>query len=213
MNYHHIVFVKYFILILFYLIPNSVQGQNWSKINADFGLSDSLTHPVEIRIYQSIETTNYNSLFIIFKDADEIWRSELHEHWGKAEGFDKIKAKKSELTSKHDIEYIYTKLLSSYIFELPSEEAIHWKLEKREKIDSLGVYAKAADKKYIPLSLRTSVLDGVGYSFMAKNSNKVNYFEYSNPERYHEIYPEIDELAFVVELIDIVREGFGIWLE
>lgn len=48
---------------------------------------------------------------------------------------------------------------------------------------------------------------------MAKNSNKVNYFEYSNPERYHEIYPEIDELAFVVELIDIVREGFGIWLE
>ncbi|RMB63949.1 hypothetical protein EAX61_00785 [Dokdonia sinensis] len=201
------------ILILFYFLSFTVaNAQNWSVINADLNLSDSLTFPTEIRIYQGGGITNYNSVFRMYEDGPNNWTAEFHEHWTKIDGVMDKKIAKRNIQSKSDIEYVHLNIRRSYIYNLPSRKDIQWKLMQRGEIKKVERFKRGKTiQEYDILSKVIMPLDGTGYYFQAKSPYESNEFEFGNPERFKELYPEIDEPKYVCELIEIIRSEFGIW--
>ena len=65
-------------LVLFLSFSTFTVAQNITEINSDLKLSDSLTYKTEVRIYQGGGTTNYSSLFRMFKDESEKWTAEFY---------------------------------------------------------------------------------------------------------------------------------------
>lgn len=98
--------------------------------------------------------------------------------------------------------------------DLPSMDEIWWKLVTRgivEKVEKPTLGYKIGD-----YALRNSILlvsDGEGYTVQVKNRGKVNEFRYSNPESYLKKYPEIDELIYMCEILDLIKSEFHIWKE
>lgn len=199
------------ILILCFIGVNS---QNWSGINADLGLSDTLNNPTEVRIYEGGGITNYTSLFRMYKSEPDKWTAEFYEHWSKVDGVMDKKTNKTELTSKSDMKYVYLNLFRSFIFDLPNRSEIQWKLQERGKIEKVERRRKLGqnpEMDYEILSKQSMALDGTRYYFQAKDRHKSNDFSFGNPYFYKEKYPDIDEPNYVCELIDIIRSEFEIW--
>lgn len=198
------------LIVLLYSI--GITAQNWSVINKDLKIADTLTYPTEIRIYQGGGITNYNSLFRMYEDRSGNWTAEFYEHWSRVEGVATLETKKAILTSKSEMEYVYFNLSRSYIFDLPSRNDIQWKLAQRGEIKKVERIKRGKIiKEYEMLSKHVMPLDGTVYSFQVKSPYKVNEFEFGNPEIYRELYPEIDEPKYVCELLEIIRNEFKIW--
>lgn len=202
--------VKLSLLLL--LLPFVLSAQHKNELNADFKISDSLTYPIEIRIYQSVGITNYDSLFRMYKKGSDEWIAELYEHWSKIEGVAKLETKKTILTSKSEMEYVYLSLFRSYIFELPSQSDIRWKLQERGEIQYLDKLKRGILTQELDILFKQSMaLDGTNYSFIVQEPNKKNSFNFGDPSWCLERYPEIDEPKFVNEILEIIRDEFGIW--
>lgn len=56
-----------------------------------------------------------------------------------------------------------------------------------------------------------SIVDGYSYYIQVKYDKDFNEIHYSNPERYLELYPTIDELISVNEFLDIIKKSFNIF--
>ena len=203
------------LLLIFSIIQSlCAYSQGISKINLDLNLSDSLSNNTEIRIYQSVGPTNYTSLFRMYELEKDKWTAEFYEHWSKVDGVMEMKSTKKILTSKSEMEYVYLNLCRSYIFELPSGKDIAWKLEERGPIEKVEIYRNkdgTSKEEWMHLGTRSMQLDGTGYRFQVKNSYKSNEFYFGNPDYYVQKYPEIDEPKYVSELIEIIKNEFGIW--
>lgn len=198
-------------ILIIFLFSIGTSAQNITEINSDLKLSDSLTFDTEIRIYQGGGITNYSSLFRMFKDKSEKWTAEFHEHYSKVNGQTELRTEKQALKSENDMEFIYLNLLRSHILDLPNLREIQWKLETRGEVEKVERKHRGKTKEeYEILSKRKTIVDGEGYQFQAKGW-KFNEFEVSNPDRYLEYYPEVDELIFTCEILSIIRNEFGIW--
>ncbi len=46
---------------------------------------------------------------------------------------------------------------------------------------------------------------------MIKEEDQTNSFRFGSPYFYHKAYPEVDELQYYTELIDLLKAEFGIW--
>jgi len=183
-----------------------------TEINSDLKLSDSLTYETEVRIYQGGGITNYSSLFRMYKDKSEKWRTEFYEHYAKVDGVAELKTKKRELSTKNNLDSIYSSLIRSYILELPSDSIIDWKMVSRGTIEKIERFRKG--KKQITYELfnrKVGILDGEDFKVQVKDWNGKNEFEYSNPDKYLNYYPDIDELNYMCEILNTIRNEFGIW--
>ncbi|WP_422091713.1 hypothetical protein [Tenacibaculum ovolyticum] len=203
--------MKHFLLSISLLISLGLYSQNISKINSDLKLSDSLTYETEVRIYQGGGITNYSSLFRMYKNKSDKWTAEFYEHYAKVADKAELRTEKRNLKSENDMEFVYLNLLRSHILDLPSLTEIQWKLETRGEVEKVERKHRGKIKEeYEILSKRKTIVDGEGYQFQARGW-KSNEFEVSNPDRYLEYYPEVDELIFTCEILNIIRNEFGIW--
>lgn len=185
-----------------------------STINKNLKLPNSLTHQTEIRIYKNKGTTNYNSLFRMYKNDKNNWKFEFYEHFNAVIGQAELKTKRKQLSSKNDPKFVFQNLLRSYILVLPSLEEIRWKLIKRGKIKRTERKIRGKNSMtYETESLQEAILDGHCYTVQisSKEWNKQHAFQYDNPERYLKIYPEIDELKYMNEILQIIKSEFNIW--
>lgn len=201
------------VLILF-LFSIGASAQRVSKENSDSNLSDSLTYDTEVRIYQGVGELNQTSLFRMFKDTSGKWTAEFYASHTKVSGQFNVRVETQTLQSKNDMEFIFQNFLRSHIMDLPSMDEIWWKLVTRgivEKVEKPTVGYKIGDYALINSILLVS--DGEGYSVQVKNRGKVNEFGYSNPESYLKKYPEIDELIYMCEILDLIKSEFNIWKE
>lgn len=201
------------VLILF-LFSIGASAQKISKVNSDFNLSDSLTYDTEVRIYQGVGELNQTSLFRMFKDKSRKWTAEFYASHIKVSGQFNVLVEKQTLQSENDMEFIFQNFLRSHIMDLPSMGEIWWKLVTRgivEKVEEATVGYKIGD--YALTNTVLLVSDGEGYSVQVKNRGKVNEFGYSNPESYLKKYPEIDELIYMCEILDLIKSEFHIWKE
>lgn len=199
------------ILILF-LFSIGVSAQNISTINSKMKLSDSLTYESEVRIYRGIGELDHPSLFRMFKDKSEKWTAEFYEPYAKVAGQVGLRFEKQTLESKNDMEFIFQNFIWSYILDLPSMSEIRWKLVTRGNVEK--VKKPYHGKKIGEYALKSKVLlisDGEGFKVQVNGSNRTNEFYYSNPDSYLKEYPEIDELNYMCEILDLIRTEFHIW--
>ena len=201
--------------IIFFLIPLlslNLYSQNLSEINSDLNLPDSLTNETEIRIYQGGGITNYSSLFRMFMDKYDKWTAEFYEHYAKVDGQAKLRTEKKTLKSKSDLEFVFQNFVRSHILDLPDESEINWKLVTRGNIEKIERNFRGKKiEEYELLNKKIAILDGEGFKIQVKGWDTNNEFEYSNPDGYLKHYPEIDELIYMCEILNIIRKEFGIW--
>lgn len=194
------------------LLVFKIYAQDISAINSDLNLSDSLINETEIRVYESYGTSNYTSLFRMYKDSSEKWKIKFYEHYAEVIGASKLRTEENDLKTDKDIEFIYHNLLRSYILDLHSQETIQWKLKKRGKVEKVrNTFRGKTIEEYTLISRKTSIVDGNFYTVKVKTPYKTNNFTFSNPESYLKIYPEIDELIYMSEILSIIKNEFGIW--
>jgi hypothetical protein len=199
-------------ILIIFLFSIGISAQNITEINSDLKLSDSLTYENEVRIYQGGGITNYSSLFRMYKDNSEKWTAEFYEHYAKVDGQTELRIKKQTLKSENDMEFVFQNFIRSHIFDLPSLNEIQWKLVTRgnvEKVERIRRGKKT--KEYELLNKKIGILDGEGFKIQVKGWNRTNEFEFSNPDGYLKHYPEIDELIYMCEILNTIRNEFGIW--
>ncbi|MEB8345783.1 hypothetical protein OO010_06975 [Flavobacteriaceae bacterium KMM 6898] len=181
-------------ILIFLLFSIGVLAQNKSKINADLKLSDSLNYETEVRIYKS-EGTYHSSLFRMYKDNSGKWNTEFYEHSNNVNEFTELLTEKRTLISKNDVESVFLSLVRNYIFELPNIDQIEHKLDNRGNIKKVGI------------------TDRDEFKIQAKNKDKNNEFQISNPDNYLINNPKIDELIYMSEILNTIRNEFEIWKE
>lgn len=206
------IIMKNIQILIIFLFSIGISAQNITEINSDLKLSDSLTNETEIRIYQGSGITNYSSLFRMFKDKSEKWKAEFYEHYAKVNGQAELRTEKQTLTSEKDMEFIFQNFVRSHILDLPSLSEIQWKLVTRGNVEKVKKKYRGKEiEEYELLNKKIAIVDGEGFIIQAKGWNKSNVFEYSNPDSYLAEYPEIDELIYMCEILNIIRTEFGIW--
>ncbi len=199
------------ILILF-LFSIGISAQNITEINSDLKLSDSLTYETEVRIYQGGGITNYSSLFRMFKDESEKWRAEFYEHYAKVNRQNELRTKKQILTSENDMEFIFQNFIRSHILNLPSLSEIQWKLITRGNVEKVKKIHRGKEiEEYELINNLILIADGEGFKIQVKDWDRNNDFYFSNPGSYLEHYPEIDELIYICEILNLIRTEFHIW--
>lgn len=204
--------MKNIILILISLLSLTLYSQNLSQINADLNLTDSLTYETEVRVYQGGGITNYSSLFRMFKDTSGKWTAEFYEHYAKVAGVVELQTKKQTLKSKNELEFVFENFIRSHIFHLPDMRKIQWKMVKRGDVKKVTDTIRGkVSEEYLASKERVMIMDGSGFIVSVKQQEKVNHFQYSNPESYLKHYPENDELIYMCEILNIIRDEFGIW--
>ena len=200
--------------LIIFLFSIGLSAQTISEINSDLKLSDSLTYVTEVRIYKSSDTTNYSSLYRMFKDESKNWNIEFYKHYSKVKGKSKLRTEKQVLTAKNNMDSIYRSLVRSYVLELPNQNEIEWKMIRRGSIERIDRIRNGKERITYELFNRSiHYTEGVNYKIQAKDWNGKNEFEYSNPDKYLEYYPDIDELKFMCEILNSIRNEFGIWEE
>ncbi|WP_299611364.1 hypothetical protein [uncultured Aquimarina sp.] len=204
--------MKNIILFLIPLLSLNFYSQNLSEINSDLNLTDSLTYETEVRIYQGGGITNYSSLLRMFKDKSEKWTAEFHEHYAIVVGQVELRTEKQTLKSKNDMEFVFQNLTRSHILDLPNESEINWKLVTHGNIEKVERNFRGKKiEEYEFSQKKIAILDGEGFKIQVTGWGKNNEFEYSNPDGYLKHYPEIDELIYMCEILNIIRHEFGIW--
>ena len=204
--------LKNIFIILVFLSTTGIFAQNIKQINTDLKLTDSLSYNREIRVYQDQGITNYTSVFRIYKDSIE-WKVEFFEHFAKVRPQDTLKIKKRDLKSKNDKEFVFENLIRSYALELPDMERIEWKLESRKEVIKQIDTSRRGEISifyWTPIS-KMSTTDGESFFVQVKTYNGTNTFSYGNPDLYLKRYPNVDELIYMCEILDIIRTEFNIW--
>ncbi|WP_124980472.1 hypothetical protein [Nonlabens xiamenensis] len=199
-------------LLIIFLFSIGVSAQNITEINSDLKLTDSLTYETEVRIYQGGGITNYSSLFRMFKDKSEKWTAEFYEHYAKVDGQAELRTEKRTLKSDNDMEFVFQNFIRSHILGLPSLSEIQWKLVTRGNVEKVKRVIRGKEiEEYELMNKKIAILDGEGFKVKIKRWNRTNEFEYSNPDGYLTHYPEIDELNYMCEILDLIRTEFHIW--
>ncbi|UUV22418.1 hypothetical protein [Paenimyroides aestuarii] len=161
----------------------------------------------EIRVYKKHEISTGLELFRIYYDEHKKdFKADFYYTVAKKTSKDshEIVIKQFELKSFYNLEYVVLKLLNTNIQYIPTASAVSYKMKsKSEIILEMG-------KFYISQTSSTTV-DGVSYYIQVKDDKDFNEIHYSNPERYLELYPTIDELISVNEFLDIIKKDFNIF--
>jgi hypothetical protein len=200
-------------LLIFILVSSLVFSQNISEINSDIKLKDALNNQTEIRIYQNLGTTNYSSVLRMYK-ADKDWTVEFYEHYSKVEGITELKTEKRTLKSENDMQFVLLNLIRSNILNLPSLKEIRWKLVKRGNVELKKIKERnKIIEEYDLSNTETWIMDGESFKIQVSYWNQKNEFEFPNPDSYIKKFPEVDELVFMSEILQIVRDEFDIWKE
>ncbi|MFD2561725.1 hypothetical protein [Aquimarina rubra] len=204
--------MKNIILFLILLLSLNFYSQNLSEINSDLNLTDSLTYETEVRIYQGGGITNYSSLFRMFKDKSDKWTAEFYEHYAKVDGAAELRTEKQMLKSKSDLEFVFQNFVRSHILDLSDMRKIQWKMVKRGDVKKvIDTIRGKVYEEYLASKEKVMITDGTGFIVSVKQQEEINHFEYSNPESYLKHYPDNDELIYMCEIINIIRDEFGIW--
>ena len=186
----------YLIILLF--TSKLVFSQSTNQI---INVSDSLTNEKEIRIYKFAAITNYFELFRIYQATDKKWSVEYFKCYKATNEKEKSRFEKIPVIVKTDFDLLWLKILNTDIDNLPSWDAIKYKLKKKGEITiERGEYELNSEQ------LR--VMDGEYYQVFIRNGNKSNTIHYSNPEIYLEYYPQVDELNSFVELLNLMKTEF-----
>jgi hypothetical protein len=203
---------KFFNFIILLVFSVNAFTQTISEINSEFKIPDTLTYDTELRIYKTKRGSDCFDLFRMFKDQDGFWIAELYERCNEEEKLTGIMAKHPNLVSKSNMEYVFKNFLRSHLMNMPSLNTFKWKLVNRGEI---RLVKKEYDGNIIDTfelnNKSLALIDVISYQVQVQHERKINKFTFSNPDGYLKLYPEIDELIYQKEILDTIKEEFGVW--
>jgi len=199
-------------ILIIFLFSIGISAQKITEINSDLKLSDSLNYETEVRIYKGVGITNYTSLFRMFKDKSDKWTAEFYEHYAKVNGQSELRTEKRTLKSKNDMEYVFQNLTRSFILDLPSLSEFYWKLVTRGNVEKVKKqYRGKTIEEYEITNEEFHMADGEVFKIQVNAWNRSNEFEFSSVDSYLILYPKIDELIYMSEILENIRNEFEIW--
>lgn len=198
--------MRHLYLILTLFIPfgylSAQQNLEYDKI---LKIENLKFHEHEIRVYKKYSTTTGLELFRFYQDEKENWKADYYETIASNDKEIKIRTKKSKLNSLKNFEMIWLQFLDTNVIHLPKWETFEYKLQNINKdyqIEDGEMYSSTSS---------LSVLDGQSFFVKIKRGKKENQFNYSNPESYLKKYPDVDELLYFQELLNLIRNEFNIF--
>lgn len=190
-------------LSIFLLFSSVAFAQMDSIINGQLNMPKAL-HEKEIRIYRKVEITNHASFFRLYQDEDKSWQATLYNFnfaWEES-GNDAIDSLK--ITFKTDPSYTWQEILMSDVLELPTQDKFKYKLKGKSSIEK--------DRAEYGIIIRKKViLDGESFQIHVRDGSQSNAFEFDNPREYFKLYPSVDELNSLMQLLAVLEKEFGIW--
>jgi hypothetical protein len=195
--------MKTILIILSFLLSSVASAQTVQEINAFIGIPDSLEYSSELRIYKRYSTTNGTEIFRIYNNGKE-YKAKFYRYLGMvASCVYERSFTEADLKGNLGNERAWMEISVSGIEHLPQWEMFEYKFKKPEIVFYEGCYAYQ--------TRRVAVLDGVGYNVFYKSAKANNHIEYGNPESYLEKFPGVDELEMFSQMLNTIREEFGIW--
>jgi len=196
--------MKPFVIIFLLFLIGNLKGQSADKLA---NLSLKIDNVSEIRIYKDRGIKNSGFVFRIYNENKD-WKSELIQWFlpkqlGNDE-FENINPIVTILGSKKSLSEIFRNIEAKNIKYLPKEETFEYKKSTNK------VVFDDEEKELLISNQKSSIIDGTGYSVKYKSYNQENEFKYNNPESYLEIYPEINELNYFVDILNYIRKEFNI---
>jgi len=192
--------------IFLLLVSSSLFSQTVTEINKIIGIPDSLNFNREIRIYKGFGITNGTEIFRFYKTNIKEWKAELYKYYHSTKSGEKPRFELKTLNSKSDSDFVWFSALATNVEYLPNAESIQYKLKDKAKV-------VMENGECVSVQTVTYIMDGTSYDFFVSSNEKQNYVYYANPEGYLKKYPDVDELQYVCELINIVKQEFDIWKE
>jgi len=189
------------------IIPNIfLFAQNLTEINKSCNLNEVLKSPEEIRIYKTMSFKG-TDVFRMYLSNSGVWKVDFFEIRKKHLKSKKYKLDRyNELNFKKKLKTIWWNILKTNIEGLPDMSKIKWKLKERKEV----VVNKKGDK-ILTWGNFIDVNDGEKYIVQLNYENTSKKIEYSNPYIYLEHHPDIDELIYFTQMIDIIKKEFKIW--
>ena len=190
--------------LIFLLIINTISAQDLKLINSELKFPDSLHYEKEIRIYRLHQLTNLTEVFRMHKDNSNSWKVEGFKFYQTMGELKSSRIEKSELIAKTSPEYVWAYFLRANIVELPNMTEIAYKMEQRGEV-------VLRDGEYHAIIVKSAISDGTVYFVQVRDGDRQNEVYYSNPEINFSIYPDLDELIYFSELLEILKSEFSIW--
>lgn len=195
--------MKKMLTSLLLLIATISLAQTVSEINIVIGIPDSLINSSEIRIYKGYATTNGTEIFRVYNDGRE-YKAELYSYYHSVpDQIEKPSFTKTQLKGVSGNERAWMEITLSNIEHLPQWEMFEYKFKTPEILFYEGCYAYQTKS--------VAVLDGICYKVFYKNGIAKNYIEYGNPESYLRRFPGVDELEMFSQMLNTIKEEFGLW--
>jgi len=183
------------VILFIFFTPYFVVAQT-QKLETLFKLDGVPLKENELRVYSTSSFNMITKLFRFYKEDNE-WYA---ENYTDLQTYPKKPMTKQIIELKESPELAWLTILDSDILYLAQWDDIRYKLQ-----DKSGTYMFSRGKWYSPAS-RWAVLDGGSYIVQISDNNKKNEIKYPNPQRYLELYPNVDELISINQLIDIVEK-------
>lgn len=201
--FQHNINMKKTLVLLFSFISLTLFGQDINQIDKALNIPDSLSYDAEIRIYKGFGITNVTEIFRMYKKRNQ-WKIERYFYYAPVQEMQKPNIKKIKLTAKTHPEFVWQSILRANILEIPDMDKIMYKLQKRGEV-------QLVDGDYEVWNKTSFITDGTGFKVKIKRGKDSNEIYYGNPESYLKMYPEVDELLFFSELLNVIKSEFNMW--
>ena len=178
------------------LISSQDLVDNVNKIN----IPNSLTFEKEIRIYHECSVIGEYDLFRMYLNNSGKWIIEKYIYSFYKQNI--TYKNRIQLKPKNDPNLVWLRILKTNILNLPNQSEFEYKMET-PKIEYF---------KGIPELIHEVIMinDGDSYQVKIRNKNKENEVFYDNPISYLKYYPKIDEFIYFSELLNLIKNEFGI---
>ena len=178
------------------LISSQGLVDNVNKIN----IPNSLTFEKEIRIYHECSVIGEYDLFRMYLNNSGKWIIEKYIYSFYKQNI--TYKNRIQLKPKNDPNLVWLRILKTNILNLPNQSEFEYKMET-PKIEYF---------KGIPELIHEVIMinDGDSYQVKIRNKKKENEVFYDNPISYLKYYPKIDEFIYFSELLNLIKNEFGI---
>ncbi len=197
-------------IVFFILLLTAFKGfgQDIFEVNKSLGLSENLEYEREIRIYKDFQDNNNVEIFRMYDKGNNNWKVEISYYakdYKQCTKKDVIDFPKESAANPkpRDPQLIWFNMLLADIEYLPNLQDIKYKLKNStiEKIDGKNTLLKKV--KTVP--------NVFSYSIFVRNVKVNNYFVFNDPEKYFDLFPDVNELVSFNKLLSVIRNEFNIW--
>lgn len=201
--------------------PEKWRSENTNHYNSLFdhttiGNIQSSKHQVEIRFFKDFGRENQGALIQIYLNENQNWQAMIH-HVERRRNGELHLLSYAEKPVK-GWQNLWRLFAQNKLWQLPDDEAIASQKKKVHKRVHISEYPPETQERmrnylqgeYVVLYESLAITDGNVYEVDIKLGPLFRFFNYANPEDYHDEFPKIKELEYFTNILQDLRSEFKI---